>query len=200
MTPRGHQFPRSFEPITEEQLARLLELSNEDRDRLPPEWRARRAGVFLAQGAAQHFVDGQHGVKDFDVWTFYWADDPATFPWKGPRKKHVDFGESAHGRNVYTAEDRARLGSRMRSWEAFKGRRVDLMTRALPPNPGGVRAAVRDWLAADAGRRWKGPKKMPSAWWLSRRPVVQLWPGQTSVVWDPTADLPPGVDPLPPSK
>ena len=60
--------------------------------------------MFLAQGAAQHLVDGQHGVKDFDVWTFYSADDPATFPWKGPRKKHVDFGESAHGRNVYTAE------------------------------------------------------------------------------------------------
>ena len=198
MTPMDQQLQRSMEPITDEQLAHLVELADEDRDRLPAEWRARRAGVFLAQGAAQHFVDGRHGVKDFDVWSFYWADDPATFPWKGPRKRHVDFGESPHGRNVYTAEDRVRLGSRVRPWESFTGRRVDLMTRALRPDPNGIRSAVRDWLAADAGRRWKGPTKMSSAWWISRRPVIELWPGPTCVVWDSAVDLPPGVDPLPP--
>jgi hypothetical protein len=29
--------------------------------------------VALCQGAALHFVDGENGVKDFDVWTFYAA-------------------------------------------------------------------------------------------------------------------------------
>jgi hypothetical protein len=154
------QIERSLEPITEDDFARLIELADEDRDRLPSEWRAVRAGVFLAQGAAKHFVDGRHGIKDFDVWSFYWAAASASFPWKPPRKKHVDFGVSAHGRNLYTNVDHAEIGSRVRRWEAFEGRRVDLMTRALRPHTNGVRGAVTDWLAAGLGRQRKGHAKM----------------------------------------
>jgi hypothetical protein len=194
------EFSRSSARITKWQLARLLELADEDMARLPVHWRKRRAGVFLAQGAAQHFVDGVHGVEDFDVWSFFWADRPSDFPWKGPRKRQVDFGRSPHGRNLYTPEDRAHpwRGPRIRTWEQFEGRRVDLMTRTLPPNADDVRAALRLWLLASAPRRWKSPPaKMPSAWWLARRPVVELWPSLGVGVWNPAVDLPPGVDPLP---
>lgn len=90
---------RSLEPITDGQLARLVELALRDRDRLPRGWQETLSGVFLAQGGAQHFIDGSHGVKDFDVWSIYLARTPAEFPWKGPRKRHIDFGPPTHGRN-----------------------------------------------------------------------------------------------------
>jgi hypothetical protein len=190
---------RSAEPVTDEDLARPLELADEDMHRLPAEWHERRAGVFLAQGAAQHFVDGQQGVKDFDVWTFYWSNSSMDFPWKPPRKRHVDFGRSTHGRNVYSAAEKADrvLGPKIKTWERFLGRRVDLMTRTLEPREAGIEAALRAWLSDAASLSWKGPKKMTSAWWLSRRPVVGILPRAEVVVWNPPVDLPSGIDPLP---
>lgn len=189
---------RSREPITRDDLGRLLELADDDMHRLPHEWQERRAGVFLAQGAAQHFIDGQHGVKDFDLWSFYWSHPSMAFPWKPPRKRHVDFGASRHGRNVYTEEERADrvLGPKIRTWERFRGRRVDLMTRVLEPHRGGIDGAVRAWLADSAPKRWNG-RGMPSPWWLARRPMIQLSPQLESVTWDPRVDLMPGLDLLP---
>jgi hypothetical protein len=121
------------------------------------------------------------------------------FPWKAPRKRHVDFGPSAHGRNFYTEEERAdpTLGPKIRTWERFLGRRVDLMTRTVGPHRHGIDAAVRDWLAEAAPLPWRGAKKMPSPWWLARRPVIEFWPMRGVTVWSPAADLPRGVDPLP---
>ena len=46
--------------------------------------------VALGQGAARHYLDGQTGVKDFDVWTFFAAaptrpyPDPALFRRRAP--------------------------------------------------------------------------------------------------------------------
>lgn len=192
---------RSLEPITDGQIARLVELAFRDMDRLPPGWQETLSGVFLAQGGAQHFIDGSHGVKDFDVWSVYVTRTPAEFPWKGPRKRHVDFGLSPHGRNFYTPAERSHpvLGPKIRRWQTFQGRRVDLMTRALPPHPEGVRGAVRAWLSDAAGKKWQPPpKRMSSPWWLARRPVIELWPEAMTVVWDPSVDLPPDADPAPP--
>ena len=45
-----------------------------------PEYRDRRLAVVLAQGAALHYVDHCHGVKDLDVWTFYAAVPGERFP------------------------------------------------------------------------------------------------------------------------
>lgn len=190
---------RSVEPITPDDMARLLKLADEDMRRLLPDWQERRAGVFLAQGAAQHCVDQQHGIKDFDVWSFYWSHTSMTFPWKPPRKRHVDLGPSPHGRNLYTEVERAdpMLGPKIRTWERFLGRRVDLMTRTIAPHRHGIDVAIRDWLAEAAPLPWRGVKEMPSPWWLARRPMIELWPTGGVAVWNPAADLPRGVDPLP---
>ena len=72
---------RSLEPITDGRIAKLVELALRDKDRLPPAWDETLAGVFLAQGGAQHFIDGRHGVKDLDVWSIYLTETPAAFPW-----------------------------------------------------------------------------------------------------------------------
>jgi hypothetical protein len=191
-----------MEPVTSRDLRRLLELADDDLLRLPREWQERRAGVFLAQGAAQHYVDHEHGVKDFDVWSFYWSHPSVPCPWKPPRKRHVDFGTSLHGRNVYTDEERTDpiLGPKIPTWERFRGRRVDLMTRTFDDDQGDIDFAVRLWLATSAPLPWRGPKKTPSPWWLARRPLVELWPAAGKIVWDPAKDLPHGLDSLPASE
>jgi hypothetical protein len=40
----------------------------------------RLLGRALCQGAALHYVDGENGVKDFDVWSFYAELDDWPFP------------------------------------------------------------------------------------------------------------------------
>lgn len=70
---------RSYEKIESKDLTRLGTLASKDRERffsrnpdLSRLYRDRVLGVAVAlcQGAALHFVDGQNGIKDFDVWTF----------------------------------------------------------------------------------------------------------------------------------
>ena len=67
---------RSLVPITREDLLRLGHIAREDREEFfdrRPRYRVladRVIAVTLCQGAALHFLDGQNGVKDFDVWTF----------------------------------------------------------------------------------------------------------------------------------
>ena len=50
----------------------------------------------LCQGAAQHYLDGRSGVKDFDVWSFSAARGDGPFPnrWRGT----ADYGLSKFGR------------------------------------------------------------------------------------------------------
>lgn len=56
----------------------------------------RLLGRVLCQGAALHYLDGENGVKGFDVWSFYAQHDDWPFParWRGTR----DFGPSKFGR------------------------------------------------------------------------------------------------------
>lgn len=103
-----------------------------------PHGAGRYAGRLLAralcQGAALHYVNESNGVKDFDVWSFYAQLDDWPFParWRGTR----DFGRSKFGR--YPGDPRS-----------YSGRRVDLLGRSLPANPGTDPAdAIRSYLAA----------------------------------------------------
>jgi hypothetical protein len=94
----------------------------------------RLLGRALCQGAALHYVDGENGVKDFDVWSFYAQLDDWPFPvrWRGTR----DFGPSKFGR--YPGDP-----------PRYTGRRVDLLGRSLPAAPGTDPAhAIRDYLTA----------------------------------------------------
>jgi hypothetical protein len=127
---------RSFNRITSDDLDRLAVMAMRDQERLYvkyPEWRARFIAAALAQGAAEHFVTGTVGVKDFDVWSCFARAPGVRFPFGGQRKLHRDFGESHHGRQAYTEEERTtpNLAAKIRRWEQFSGRRVDLMMRDL---------------------------------------------------------------------
>jgi hypothetical protein len=117
----------------------------------------RLLGRALCQGAALHCVNGQNGVKDFDVWSFYSQHHDWPFParWRGTR----DFGPSKFGR--YS-------GDPLR----YAGRRVDLLGRSLPVTPGTDLAhAIHDYLAAG----WT-----TSARHLRAKAVVLIYPVSAS--------------------
>jgi hypothetical protein len=81
-----------------------------------------------------HYVNGQNGVKDFDVWSFYAQYDDWPFParWRGTR----DFGPSKFGR--YPGDP-----------PRDAGRRVDLLGRSFGVEPDADPAEViRRYLAA----------------------------------------------------
>jgi hypothetical protein len=68
----------SFERITKADLRPLAALAldyfNDLFERRPHPsggFRGRLLLLALCQGAALHYVDGSHGVKDFDVWGFF---------------------------------------------------------------------------------------------------------------------------------
>jgi hypothetical protein len=161
---------RSYERITPEDLDRLAEISRQDRE----DFFARKfrylileeglVCVALCQGAALHFVNGENGVKDFDVWTFYAAhpDHPA-FPWR--RRVARDFGDPRFGRTPNTA--------------GFVGRRVDLLGRSIEVGEEGDPAAA---LAA-----YLSEGRTASARALARKAAVMLEPPNRrgAVVWPP---------------
>jgi hypothetical protein len=122
---------RSLAHMSEGDLRRLGELAAAAEAALfarHPDGAGRYAGRLLCralcQGAALHFVDGRHEVKDFDVWSFYAArgDGPFPYRWRGT----ADFGPSKFGR-----------------WHgdppSYAGRRVDFLGRSLPYCPARTR-------------------------------------------------------------
>ena len=161
---------RSCERITPEDLDRLARISRLDREDFfarKPRYGVLEEGlvcVALLQGAALHFVDGENGVKDFDVWTFYAArpGHPA-FPWR--RRVARDFGDPRFGRTPSTA--------------GFLGRRVDLLGRSIEVGEEGDPAAVLAGYLS-AGRT-------ASARALARKAAVLLEPPDRrgTVAWPP---------------
>ena len=74
----GSVVERSFEQITKADLRCLGEIACGYFDDLfgrKPDssgrFRGRLLLLVLCQGAASHYVDRSHGVKDFDVWGFF---------------------------------------------------------------------------------------------------------------------------------
>lgn len=109
-----------------------------------------------------HYVNKRNGVKDFDVWSFYAQYDDWPFParWRGTR----DFGPSKFGR--YPAD-----------LPRYSGRRVDLLSRSLPGEPGADPADIlRCYLAA---------RRTDSAKALAAKAVVLIHPENRvgEIVW-----------------
>jgi hypothetical protein len=161
---------RSYERITPEDLRRLAEISRLDREDLfarKPRYRVledRLVCVALCQGAALHFVDGENGVKDFDVWTFYAArrEEPA-YPWR--RRASRVFGAGRFGRSP--------------DKPGFAGRHVDLLGRSIRADEGTDPAGVL--------RRYLSEGRTATARALARKAAVLLEPPDLlgTVVWPP---------------
>jgi hypothetical protein len=114
---------RSYEKIARPDLRKLLVFSNQDREEFfnrNPKWRKLYANRImcsaLCQGAAMHYVDGEYGIKDFDLWTFYYEHSKGPFPHQ--RRGEKDFGISKFGCHPSDADN-------------FKGRRIDMIGRSL---------------------------------------------------------------------
>lgn len=118
---------RSLEKITVTDLQRLAAIARADREdlfRRKPElgklYAKRLICATLCQGAALHYIDGQNGVKDFDVWAFFREQSKQPFPYR--RNVPHDFGYPKFG----ISPDRP----------DFVGRRVDCIGRSIPCKEG----------------------------------------------------------------
>ena len=163
---------RSYEKIAKPDLRKLLAFSNQDRQEFfnrNLRWRKlyayRIMCVALCQGAALHYYDGKNGVKDFNVWTFYYEHSKGPFPYR--RRGEKDFGISKFGCHPSDAEN-------------FKGRRIELMGRSLK-----VRKSS-DPIKAIQNYLDNSPTK--SANILRKKPVVFLAPKRYmgKIVWPET--------------
>ena len=166
---------RSYQPILTDDLARLSEIAEQDRDQFlqkRPEYSDRLLCVALCQGAGMHFVDlalgvtQPTGIKDFDVWSFFASISGKKFP-ADRRNTHEDFGRSKFGR----------WPDEMPRFRHFVGRRVDLFMRGLPVN--------RTADPAEAVRAWLHEAQTKSARLLSKKGVVVLDPesARGRIIW-----------------
>jgi hypothetical protein len=166
---------RYYGAVTTEHLDRLARLAAAERERFARRWprdRDRFLAVTLAQGAALHMLTGSTGVKDLDVVLLFATLPGERFPEFPRLVKHVDFGPSSLGRQAYERAA-ARDDRQRRQWaDQHRGRRVDLVKRALPASPGANPVEViRSWLRADRAAR-----RTSSAFYLAQKPVVLLDP------------------------
>jgi hypothetical protein len=172
---------RSYELIEDADLTRLSRIARRDRERFfegRPEYRDRLLCVALCQGGGLHYVDQVsgakrlNGVKDFDVWTFFAAIPGRRFP-ADRRNTHADFGPSRFGKWN-------REGPR---FQDYRGRRVDLLMRALPVPP--------DADAMEAVRAWLAEGRTESARLLATKGVVLIKPNKyrARIIWPLRLDL-----------
>ena len=161
---------RSYEQIQVEDLRWLAVIALKNLERLAKGNRTKYGWcenhllrLCLCQGAAEHYVRGKHGIKDFDVWAFY-EEQPGerSFPWR--RRSAEDYGPSRFGRHP----DEKRC----------TGRRVDIMGRSI------ARLATQD--PDDAILTWVH-SRCRSARRIVKKPMVVLHPERDCgrVIWDP---------------
>lgn len=150
---------RCFEPVTDAHLRRLADLSMSRFEELfinrpygAGRYQDRVLMLALCQGAAQHRLDGLHGVKDLDVWGFFRPHPGGPFPvrWRGTR----DFGPSALG---YHPDD-----------AGYAGRRVDVLGRSIN--------IEEHESPVEAIRRYLAGGHPQTAQHLAQRPVIALHP------------------------
>ena len=121
--------------------------------------------IALCQGAALHYAGRGNGIKNFNVWTFYYEHSKGPFP--SGRRVERDFGVSKFG--CHPSDE-----------EKFKGRRIDMTGRSLK-----VRKSV-DPIKALHNYLSKPPTRAAKE--LSKKPVVLLSPESYmgKIVWPET--------------
>ncbi len=161
---------RSYVLITRDDLDRLAALAEADRidffKRKPGTghlYADRLFAVALCQGGALHYLDGENGVNDLGVWSFYDQHPERQFP---PRRRaKADFGDPKFGTTPDTPQ--------------YVGRRVDLIGRS-------IRNADRADPVGTLQRYLRGGTT-PSARFLAQKAVVLLEPAalRGAIVWRP---------------
>jgi hypothetical protein len=168
---------RSFELIHRDDLEHLARLAIEDFNQFFEKnpghpYEGRLELVCLLQGAAKHFVEPDKmveadqtwgGVNDFDVCGFFYKVEGR--PLSARRRHELDFGPSKFGRNPDESE-------------RFRGRRVDIMWRAVESSGSeDAIGAVLRWLENG------GPDSSAKCW--LERPVVAIWPNDVfgRIIW-----------------
>ena len=163
---------RSLKEIDDHDLCRLSSLAFEDLlglYRRRPETARLYADslmvLTLCQGAAEHYLRGKSGIKDFDVWDFFRAKSERPFPFR--RRGKMDFGESKFGKHPNDA--------------TFSGRRVDVIGRSIEVRQG------QD--GPDAVKVWLSARRTPSARLIRMRPVIVIYPASLrgTLLWDPVS-------------
>jgi len=162
---------RSFEKITEADIDQLARISLEDfedlfkRSDYSRPYKNRLRLICLCQGAARHFVYGDRGVHDFDMWGFFEEIPGHSFPYR--RRGKRDFGPSRFGSDP--------------DEPSFQGRRVDVIGRSMPmPATGSPIEMLQRYLDGDVTE---------SARRLAECPVVVAWPKSElgRIIWNPSA-------------
>jgi hypothetical protein len=159
---------RSFEKITQEDVVALALIALEDFEDLFTRkgfcrpYRDRLRLICLCQGAARHFVHGDRGVHDFDMWGFFAEIPNHSFPYRRMGKR--DFGLSRFGRNPDDGPD-------------FKGRRVDIIGRSIP--------MPTNEASIESVQRYLHEGLTESARLLRERPVIIAWPQKDvgQIIW-----------------
>jgi hypothetical protein len=160
---------RSFERITQDDLIRLAQIARADFDALfqrreySRPYADRLRLLCLCQGAARHYVHGDCGVQDFDLWGFFEAIPDHKFP---PRRCGMhDFGSSKFGRNPDDGD-------------SFKGRRVDVIGRSI--------SMAKNETPMESVLRYLRVKLTDSARLLAERPVIVVWPENCfgQIIWN----------------
>ena len=118
---------RAMEPLTKEHLRKLGRIAARDQDdffkRYPRYACDGLLCVALCQGGALHYVDGENGVKDLDVWVFYAYGSGPPFP---PRRR---------GKQYYP-------DSGLTGWSE----RVDILARSINRRPSGPVESLTHYL------------------------------------------------------
>jgi len=158
---------RSYKKIEISDLKKLAIIAYKDRKRFfqnnpvyEKPYADRVLCIALCQGAAKHYLDGEPGINDFDVYTFYKSNPIKKWCY---RRKTVfyDYGDPKFGKS----KDKPQ----------YVGRRVDCISRAIEIKDGEeVSSALRRYLASG---------KTKTARCLSEKAVVLLEPSCGKIVW-----------------
>lgn len=158
---------RSMEKLTSDDLDKLAEIAKDDREdffRRHPNRKNTFKCSALGQGAALHFIDGENGIKDFDVWSFFSLEEGAQdFPVR--RLQTRDLGESKFG--VHPDD----------KMNGYVGRRIDLLGRSIEFRPDeSIPSAIQRYLASG---------RTPTARALAEKAIVLIEPREFrgSVIW-----------------